>query len=140
MSSSHQPWVYVPNDLHVIVNIQIRSPRNVIQKLHPATNDFQRALIRDSEIFPQQAATRGKRFAKSWLLRRETIQRNAKQKIWVWREARPNCALRTVRNAKKIRVQVKQIDNDLKMNVWHPSAVFIRRAYLRQPLPASSTL
>src|SRR5437773_4960704 len=53
---------------------------------------------------------------------RETIQRNAKQKIWVRREARPKCALRGVRNARKIRIQVKQIDDDLKMNVWYPSA------------------
>src|SRR5437879_8894940 len=130
----------VPYERQVIVNIQIRSPRIVIQILHPPANDFQRALVRDAEILPQQAATRGKRFAESWLLRRETIRRNAKQKIWVRREACPNGALRSVGNARKIGAEFEQIEDDLEMNVWHPPAVCIRSAYLRNPLSAANTL
>src|SRR5437016_9914262 len=130
----------VPYERHVIVNIQIRSPRIVIQILHPPANDFQRALVRDAEILPQQAATRGKRFAESWLLRRETIRRNAKQKIWVRREACPNGALRSVGNARKIGAEFEQIEDDLEMNVWHPSAVFICRAHSRKFFSAPNVL
>ena len=40
--------VAVPHQRHIVVDVEIRSPRVVIQILHPAAHDFQRALIRDA--------------------------------------------------------------------------------------------
>ena len=57
---------------------------------------------------------------------------NSEQQIWIRREARPHCALRSVSNARKIDAEFKQIQDDLKMNVWHPPAVFIRHAHSRK--------
>src|SRR5437016_6002548 len=78
-------WVAVPYERHVVVNVEVRAPRVVIQILHPSANDFQRTLIRDAEIFPQQSAARGKRSAECRFFHWKAVGRNSKQKIWVRR-------------------------------------------------------
>ncbi len=113
------------HERHVVVNVKIRSPRVVIQMLHPPANDFQRALIRDAEVFPQQGAACGKRLRELRLFRWKTVGWNSKQEIRIRRETRPYGTLRSISNTRKIGAKLKQIENDLKMNVRRPAAVLL---------------
>src|SRR6266849_3427476 len=117
--------VAVPYERHVVVNVEIRTPRIVIQILHPSANNFQRALIRDAEVFSQQGAARGKCLRELLLFRWKTIGRNSDQQICIRREARPYGTLRSISNARKIGPQIQHIQNDLKMNVWRPPPIFL---------------
>src|SRR5260370_32239444 len=78
--------VAVPYERHVVVNVEIRPPRIVIQILHPPANNFQRALIRDAEVLPQHGWARGKCLRELRLFRWKTTGRNSEQEIWISRE------------------------------------------------------
>ena len=60
--------VAVPHQRHIVVYIEIRAPRIVVEILHPATHDFQRPLVGNAEIVPQQRAPLLQRFLKIHLL------------------------------------------------------------------------
>src|SRR6266481_1464687 len=136
----HHTRVAVPDERHVIVNVEIRSPRIVIQILHPPANDFQRALIRDAEVFPKQGAPCGKWLPESRFFGRKAIGRNSEQEIWSRRETRPYGTLRSSSNTWKIGPQLEQIENDLKMNVWRPAPVFLCRSDAREWLTSRNAL
>ena len=48
--------------------------------------------------------------------------------------------MRGVGDSRKIRAKLQQIENNLKMYVWHPAAVFIFRAHSRKFLSAPNAL
>src|SRR5260370_12571396 len=94
--------VAVPHERHVVVDIQIRSPRVVIQILHPPANDFQRTLIRNAETICQQGAACGKRFAESRLSGWKAIGWNSQQQIRIWRKASPHWTLQRDRKSTRL--------------------------------------
>ena len=73
----------VPDQRHIVVHIEIGAPRVVVEVLHPAPHNFQRTLVGNAEIFPQQSAALFKRLLKTRFLRGKTIRGNSQQKIWI---------------------------------------------------------
>src|SRR6267143_3876414 len=132
--------VAVSHERHIVVNVEIRSPRVVVQMLHPPANDFQRTLIRNAEVLPQQGAARGKCLWELRLFRWKTTGRNSEQEIRIRRETRPYGTLRSISNTRKIGAKLEQIENDLKMNVWRPATVLLCRTDARAWLTPANTL
>jgi len=79
----------VPHERHVVVNVEIRSPRVVIQILHPPAHDLQRMLVRDTQIFSHQGLPRGKCLRELRLFCWKALSWNSEQQIWIRRETRP---------------------------------------------------
>ena len=119
------PGVAVPDERHVVVNVEVRPAGFVVQILHPAAHDLQRMLIRDTQISSQPGLPRGKRLPERRLFRWKSIGRNSEQQIWIRREARPYRTLRSVGHTRKIGPQLKHVEDDLKMEVWRPAAILL---------------
>ena len=68
--------VTVPHQRHIVVYVQIRPAGFVIKVLLPATHDFQRLIVRDVEIFPQQLVSCRQRFLECGRQCRKIFLRN----------------------------------------------------------------
>ncbi len=126
MHCLHYARVAVAHEGHVVVNVEEGAACVVVKILHPSAHDFQRLMVRNGEIFPEQVAASSESVRGIWLLAREALGRNAEQQIGVRGERSPDVALGCVSNSGKIGTVVKQVHDDLEMKVRRPAAVFVR--------------
>ena len=90
---SHNARMAVPHQRHVVVRVEIRPPRIIVEIVHPAAHDFQGALVGNAEIFSQKSAPLFERVLKTCLASRESVLGNPEQKIRIGRKAGPHSAL-----------------------------------------------
>src|SRR5258708_948165 len=87
------------------------------------------------DVFPARMRARQPQSTsrvESSLLGGNAIPRISEKEIGAGRGAVQTRAWRRISAAGKARPQPKKIENNLKMTVWPPPAVFIRRAQLRK--------
>src|SRR5947207_2818994 len=63
-----------------------------------------------------------------WRFSRESLPRNSQDEIRVGREAKPNLPLTGADYSGKIPAKVQKIGDELKVQVWCPSAIHLGRA------------
>src|SRR5580658_2520126 len=125
LDGAHYARMAVADKRNIIVNVEKSAARVVVEILHPSAGNLQRLLIGDTEVFSKQFAAGGKSLWGIRLLRREALARNAEQQIWIRRERSPHGALRRGGDAGKIGTVVEQVQDNLKMKVRRPAAVFL---------------
>src|SRR5262249_12291567 len=107
LHSADNAGMTVPDQRHVVVDVEVGAPGVVVEVLHPAANDFQRALVRNAEVFSEQRAPLFECFVWICFLRWEAIRWNSKEEIGIGREAGPDSGLRSVGHAGKISAKVE---------------------------------
>jgi hypothetical protein len=108
----------------VIVDVEEGAANVVEQVLAPAADDFERKAVGDAEIFAEEGAARGQCFVQGRRGLRQASIRNAKDEIGIRREAGPDETFRGEGNARKIGGAIEKVENDLKVEMRGPAAIF----------------
>ncbi len=77
LDGAHDARVAVPDERHVVIDVEKGAARVVVEVLHPSAHNFQRLLIRNAEIFSEQLAASRKSFRGTRFWPRETFGGNA---------------------------------------------------------------
>jgi hypothetical protein len=130
----------VPNERNIIVDVE-ESPAGVVKEiLLPAANDFQGTGVGDAEIFAEEGAPIDKGFVERGSRRRKVAGGNAEDEIRIGREAEPDRALGGKGNTGKIAGTIEKVENDLKMKMRRPAAVFASVADMSEDFAAGDAL
>ena len=121
----HNARIAVADQRYVVVHVEKGAASVVVKILLPAADDLQRMLIRNAEIFPEQLAPCRKSFLRIRVLRRKAFGGNAEEQIGIGRKRSPDGALRCISNTRKIGATVEKIQDDLKVKMGYPAAVFV---------------
>src|SRR5260221_5185576 len=98
-------------------------------------------MIGNVEVFSEERFSQRESFGGIWLFHGKALGRNPNQQIRIGGKTGPNGALAGVSNTWKIRAAFEQVQDDLKMDMRRPSAIFERCAHaskllaLRDALP-----
>jgi hypothetical protein len=116
--------VRVADEGDVVVDVEIGLAGFVAKILAPAANDFERTIVRNTEIATQELPSSGHCFLNREPGRRKAFFRDAEDQIGIGRKAGEDTALRRKANARKIGREIERIENDLKVKMRGPTAVF----------------
>ena len=126
--------VGVAHERDVVVRVEVGAPGLVVEVLRPAAHDLERPAVRDREVAPEEAPSRGQRLRGGLFLGREAIRGDAQQEVGVGRQARPQLPLAGQGDPGKVRVPLEQVEDHLEVEVGRPVAVRGRRAHPRDGL------
>ena len=130
----------VADERNIIVDVE-EGPAGVVKEiLLPATNDFQGMGVGDAEIFAEEGAASGKGFVERGSRRRKMAGGNAENKIRIGRKAEPDRTLGGEGNTGKIAGTIEKVENNLKMKVRRPAAVFASVADMGEDFAAGNAL
>ena len=140
LHSANYPRMRVTDERNVIVDVQ-KSATGVIEKiLPPAANDFQWMAVRDAEIFAQQRAACRERLVKRGSGRWKMAGGNAEDEVGIGRKAEPDRTLGGEGHAGKIGGAIEKVENNLKMQMRRPAAIFARVADVREDFATRDAL
>jgi len=130
----------VADERNIIVDVEER-PAGVVKEIFlPAANDFQGTGVGDAEIFAEEGAAIGEGFVERRSRRRKMAGGNAEDEIRIGREAEPDRALGGEGNTGKIGGTIEKVENDLKMKMRRPAAVFASVADMSEDFAAGNAL
>jgi len=130
----------VADERNIIVDVE-EGPAGVVKEiLLPATNDFQGMGVGDAEIFAEEGAASGKGFVERGSRRRKMAGGNAEDKIRIGRKAEPDRTLGGEGNTGKIAGTIEKVENNLKMKMRRPAAVFASVANMGEDFAAGNAL
>ena len=124
LHSANDARMRVTDEGNIVVDIEERAAGVVEEILFPAANDFQRMAVGDAEISAEEGAASGKGSVERRSGRRKMAGRNAYDEIGIGRQTEPDGALGGESYTGKIRGTIEKVENDLKMNMRRPAAIF----------------
>jgi hypothetical protein len=130
----------VTHEGNVIVDVQESAAGVIEQILTPATNDFERVSVGDSEIFSEEGAARGESFVERGRGLRKIGSGNAEDEIGIGRKTQPDGTLGGKGNTGKIGGAIEKVENDLEMEMRRPAAIFSGVANVREDFAAGDAL
>src|SRR5262249_3896805 len=117
----------VSNVRHIVVRVDVRSPRLVEQVLHPASHDVEGMRgVRELDVGAEKALTGAQQGSRRRSLS-QTFRWNAENQVRIGTQTEPGLALTCRRDTIEVAGHVEQVRDDLKVEMWPPVAVYRRR-------------
>ena len=108
---------------HVVIGIQVFAAGFVVHVLHPTPLDLDRVPVSDAQIPADDSLPRSKRLCLAGLLPSNSMCRNAEDHVGIWRKVGPDSPLAEFADAGIVTVETQEVVDELKVQVWGPSAV-----------------